>query len=329
MFKKILIYNSGGGIGDSILLIPLIRSIQDYFKTAKIYYLGSHKNHFDGKLKEYGVNIENLDLNLKYYGFRWWHFIFSKRKFEQKKIGTFDLIIDCQSKIRNTIILKQLPSKLFYSSTFNYIFCKGKKSKKNLKNHTRLISEKVIDDLNQLFDLNLKNITYKTEDIPIKFLKEAKNLLPDNNYIGFSLTQGNAYRKKSWPIEKFITLGTELIKKGKKIVFFIEKKEIDLIKEIKKKIPNAYFPEHQSALSCPLLVTALSTRLEKAVSIDNGIMHMIGLSGVPMIILFGPTDPQKFAPKRENIKIIESKKLYDNEDVAKIRIEDVVKEFNY
>ena len=57
MFKKILIYNSGGGIGDSILLIPLIRSIQDYFKTAKIYYLGSHKNHFDGKLKEYGVNI--------------------------------------------------------------------------------------------------------------------------------------------------------------------------------------------------------------------------------------------------------------------------------
>ena len=82
-------------------------------------------------------------------------------------------------------------------------------------------------------------------------------------------------------------------------------------------------------MSCPLLVTALSTRLEKAVSIDNGIMHMIGLSGVPMIILFGPTDPQKFAPKRENIKIIDSKKLYDNEDVAKIRIEDVVKEFNY
>ena len=76
-----------------------------------------------------------------------------------------------------------------------------------------------------------------------------------------------------------------------------------------------------------MLVTALSTRLEKAVTIDNGIMHMIGLAGVPMIILFGPTNPSKFAPNRENIRVIESKKLYNSEDVSEIKIEDVLKEF--
>ena len=57
MFKKILIYNSGGGIGDSILLIPLILSLKDSFKNVEIYYLGAHENHFEDKLKEYGMTF--------------------------------------------------------------------------------------------------------------------------------------------------------------------------------------------------------------------------------------------------------------------------------
>ena len=53
MNKKILIYNSGGGLGDSIQLFPIILSLQEHFKHSKLYYLGSHINHFDHKLKEY------------------------------------------------------------------------------------------------------------------------------------------------------------------------------------------------------------------------------------------------------------------------------------
>ena len=30
--------------------------------------------------------------------------------------------------------------------------------------------------------------------------------MPGNNYIAFSITQGNKYREKSWPLEKFIEL---------------------------------------------------------------------------------------------------------------------------
>ena len=40
----------------------------------------------------------------------------------------FDLIIDIQSKIRNTLILKRLPNNHFYSSTYNYFFCTFKKN---------------------------------------------------------------------------------------------------------------------------------------------------------------------------------------------------------
>ena len=76
--KKILIYNSGGGLGDSIQLFTLIKSLQNHFKTSEFFYLGSHENHFNGRLKEYGVKLNTLDLGLKYFGFRWWHFIAKK-----------------------------------------------------------------------------------------------------------------------------------------------------------------------------------------------------------------------------------------------------------
>mgnify|MGYP001427796770 FL=1 len=83
--KKILIYNSGGGLGDSIQIISLILSIKNHFRRSRIFYLGAHQNHFDGKLKEYNIKVENLELNLKFFGFRWWHFFFAKKNFKKKK----------------------------------------------------------------------------------------------------------------------------------------------------------------------------------------------------------------------------------------------------
>ena len=69
----------------------------------------------------------------------------------------------------------------------------------------------------------------------------------------------------------------------------------------------------------------MATRLEKAISIDNGIMHMIGLANIPMIVLFGPTNSKKFAPKINNIEILDSKILNNSEDIESINEEDILK----
>jgi hypothetical protein len=78
--KKILIYNSGGGLGDAIQLFTIILSIKKKFFNSKLFYLGSHDNHFEGKLKEYNIKLENLNLNLKYFGFRLVASFFCKKK---------------------------------------------------------------------------------------------------------------------------------------------------------------------------------------------------------------------------------------------------------
>ena len=115
-------------------------------------------------------------------------------------------------------------------------------------------------------------------------------LLPKSNYIGFSITQGNIYRKKEWPLNNIISFCKKLKEKNMVPVFFIEKKNNNLVQKIKSVVPESLFPEHESKLSSPALVTCLGQRLNFAVSIDNGIMHMLSLSKTPMVILFGPTN---------------------------------------
>jgi len=310
--KKILIYNSGGGLGDSIQIIPLILSLKNHFRKSNIYYLGAHPNHFEDRLKEYNIKIQTLDLNLKYFGFRWWHIFFVKNNF--KNDSRFDLVIDLQSKFRNTIILKRIPHVHFCSTTFNNFFS-SKKLKYKSNNH--------IENLNIFLEEKIKSIHFDRNKLPKILINTAKKLLPKSNYIGFSITQGNEYRKKSWSIYKFISLANKSLIKNKIPVFFIEKNQEHIIEKIKNQVPGALFPETETDLSCPALVTALASRLDQAVSIDNGVMHMMALSNIPMIVLFGPTSSEKFAPKNNFIKILDSKKIHNTKDINSISVDEV------
>ena len=313
--EKILLYNSGGGLGDSVQLFPLIISLKSHFKKSKFYYLGAHSNHFNGKLKEYNIHLSTLDLGLKYFGFRWWHLFSAKKRFLEKTYGKFDLIIDLQSKFRNTIILKTIPHSLFYSKTLNGYFCSKKVnsfSSNHLKNLSLFLEEDIIE------------LGFKVNKLPKEIIAEAKKLLPNSNYVGFSITQGNEYRKKRWSIYKFTALANKILSKNKIPVFFIERDKIDLIEKIKNQVPSALFPEFNSKLACPALVTALASRLNTAVSIDNGIMHMMALANIPMIVLFGPTNSEKFAPKNKYTQILDSKKIHNTKDINSIEVDEVL-----
>ena len=172
---------------------------------------------------------------------------------------------------------------------------------------------------------DLKTIDYDIKNIPKKYFDESERLLPDKNYIGFSLTQGNVYRKKEWPLNKVIKLSEELVKNNKIPVFSNRKKNIMNLKmNIKSSIPSALFPEHETSLDSPALVTCLGTRMDLAITIDNGIMHMLSLSKVPIISLFGPTNAEKFAPQYKDTKVLDSKKIYNSKNVSDISVEDVL-----
>lgn len=320
MINRVLLYNSGGGIGDAIQMLPLLNTLKNELKNTKFYYLSAHENHFNSTLKDLNCEIESLNLKIKYFGFRWWHALIVQKRFKMQNIESFDLILDLQSKIRNSLILKKIPHKKFVSSTFNF---KLSKPKLNIKKENK-ITEAILKAINILFEKNYQLTEYNINKIHKKFHSESEKLLPNKNYVGFSITQGNIYRKKEWPLDNVIKISSKLLEKGKIPVFFIEKKNSELKNKINSLLPNALFPEHESELGCPALVACLGKRLDFAISIDNGVMHMLSLSKVPMITLFGPTDSEKFAPKYNRSITLDSKKLYNTKNVSSITVEDVL-----
>ena len=321
MINNILLYNSGGGIGDSLQILPLINTLKIELRNTKFYYLSAHENHFNSTLKDYNCKIDTLNLNIKYFGFRWWHTLITKNAIKKNNIESFDLIIDLQSKIRNSLILRMIPHRYFISSCFNFKLSKPsldiKKDKK--------INNTILTAINLVLKKKISLNKFDINTISEKFFLESKKLLPKNNYVGFSITQGNVYRRKEWPVENIVKISSRLIENKKTPIFFIEKKNQILKNKISALIPQALFPEHESNLASPALVTCLGKRLDFVISIDNGVMHMLSLAKVPMISLFGPTDSEKFAPKYENSIVLDSKKLYNTKNISKITVEDVLK----
>ena len=83
--------------------------------------------------------------------------------------------------------------------------------------------------------------------------------------------------------------------------FFIEEKYEDKINTIKTMVKNSYFPEHfvKSSLRNPFLVIAMGKKLHSAISINNGVMHMLGLAGTKTAVFFDENS-DKFKPLNDN-----------------------------
>jgi len=132
------------------------------------------------------------------------------------------------------------------------------------------------------------------------------------------------YRKKNWPLDKVIDLSKKLIEKKKIPVFLINKDEILLKEKLNKFIPQGLFPEFETSLNSPALVTCLGKRVDCAITIDNGVMHMLSIGKIPIVALFGPTDVKKFAPFHKGARILDSKEINNTDDISSISVEDVL-----
>ena len=83
--------------------------------------------------------------------------------------------------------------------------------------------------------------------------------------------------------------------------------EASLAKEISSAIPDAIVPEEElnaGYLKSPILSIAIARHLSAAVANDAGVGHILAAADTPLVSLFGPTSPEKFAPSTSQLKII-------------------------
>jgi ADP-heptose:LPS heptosyltransferase len=311
--KKILIYNSGGGIGDTIQIINLLVSLHEHYTHHEIYLLQAHQNNlFESTLKELNLNfVKKTPIQLMYFGFRLKHYFQLNSLIKEYNIF-FDIIIDLQSKLRNTIILKKIPHNFFISSTFNNFFLQPKIT---INTKQKNIIYRIANYINLMNDNKFILRKYNINLIKKLYFDEANRLLPSNKYVGISITQGNLYREKKLPLKYIIDVSKYLLSIKKKPVFLIEKKHFKLKEEIESQLEGAIFPEFNSNINDPCLLILLAKKMDYSITIDNGVMHLLSLANVPMIAIFGPTNADKFAPKVDKIKILSSQKLFNSKNI--------------
>ena len=299
--KKVLIINAGGGIGDALQFLKIFKLINTIFKNPKIFYYSCDLKEFWYENILSSLKPQNVQTVQHYPG----HFGFEKKHFfiKHQKKEFYDLIVDSQSKFRNSLIYKRIPHKFFLSFAW-----KGLLSKPFLKTNNKHVQLRIVDYLEKFLN---KKIDFKNMRISIsnKYNEEAKRILKKKkNYIGFSLKAGHPTRVKEFNTDEILKVAIHFSKKNYTPAFFVEEKHLSLIQKIKKEIPNAFFPEHvaNKKFKNPSLVIALANKMNFNITIDNGVMHMLGLTDKKLFCFFNKNS-EKFKPVSKNAYIFDCK----------------------
>jgi heptosyltransferase-2 len=128
------------------------------------------------------------------------------------------------------------------------------------------------------------------------------NPIPKTGKTRIALVPGGARNiiredpQRRWPLDSYVTLATLLLQRGYEVVLtggpsdsWVAKMFADI--PVKDCIGVWQLPETLAFYrSCDCVVTH-----------DTGPLHLAGLSGCPLVGLFGPTSPSKFLPRRNAV----------------------------
>lgn len=108
---------------------------------------------------------------------------------------------------------------------------------------------------------------------------------------------GAGSQRKRWPVSRFLMIADRLKSNGLKVEFIIGPAEPDLaIPPAAEKPPqDGKRPVHALTESLDLL--ALLRSAGGYIGNDSGVSHLAAFLGLPTTIVFGPSDPHRWAPR--------------------------------
>ena len=132
-------------------------------------------------------------------------------------------------------------------------------------------------------------------DFPPALLASASARLHSLGIKGAPITihPGSGSPKKNWPLDRYIDLIRTLRSRGREILLVLGEADAPLRPAL-----DAALPDIPRLDSLPLPALA-ATLVHSALHIgnDSGITHLAAAVGIPVISLFGPTDPATWSPR--------------------------------
>ena len=308
--RSVLVYVGGEIMGDGLNKLPFLRALRRAFPEARItWFAGSGPTVYSGKLAPAvdGLIDEVIETQVNQES---WANALRPRLRDRR----FDVIIDTKRKLRATAELKRTPHTLFVSGTVN-----GLLSERRVEGQPWR-ARKPVHFQDQLLQL-LSLARYGRPDGPVdasgrvevsqSCMAATRRLLPDGRYVMLAPGAGGA--NKRWPLDNFRDLARRLAARGWVPVFALGPGEEELEPDIAPEVPEALFPlqaaRSEERAHEPFLTMALAQRCHAAVANDSGNAHIVAAAGARLLVLFGRTSADKFAPRGDHVKVLQTQQF--------------------
>ncbi len=136
--------------------------------------------------------------------------------------------------------------------------------------------------------------------LPVDPAAEAwtDEVLPSANQAAVLINPGAGWGAKRWPAERYAAVAQALAGRGFRVLVNAGPGEEPLVESIVKRSADAATP-----LSCSLdQLIALTRRVALAIAGDTGPLHLACALGRPVVGIYGPTDPSRNGPYRDQIQ---------------------------
>jgi ADP-heptose:LPS heptosyltransferase len=297
-------------VGDALIKLPFLWALRNAYPQAKIHWITSQgPTAYGGILREAARTlIDQVHEKPQWINGQFSPFTLKRTRLQGTSSWSqapyFDVLIDTRNRWHDALVAHQLPHGLFLAMAARYLFS---------DRSPPVFAPRpphLVDRLLQMVELAAGYMPSSTGSlfVPGTLLDQARKILPKGKtYVGLAPGAGNAI--KIWPRYKFEKLATLQAAKGYVPVFILGPQELGWFDELVATIPAALFPlqDYDSWGTAQLTIDhtlAIARLLDVAVANDSGVGHMLAAANCPLVSLFGPTSPEKLAPRVTRGKII-------------------------
>ena len=293
---KILIIRPGG-IGDAVLLIPSINTLNHRLPNSRIDILAEKRNYEIfricnniNKILLYDANILNALMEIirtKYdivIDTEQWHKLSS--------------VITCISRARVRVGYNTNKRSEMYSHTVNY-----RHDIHEIYSFLNLVKALSSEAGNQDFNKKFIEIPDYSRTDNIKQFEEYKNI----HVFSVGIFTGATVKERRWGAENFAKVVVKLLEDGIGVILLGGKSEIPDSVKIKRHLDNNSILDLTAKTSL-IETTGIIAGLDLFLSADSGLMHIASGLGIYTVSLFGAGIKPKWAP-RGNQNMILDKEL--------------------
>lgn len=300
---SILVYVGLDAVGDGLMKLPFLRALRSAFPAARITWMAG-KGHtvYAGSLAPLVSGLADEVLDQANVGSRVAELL-GRRPLAGR---SFDLVIDTQRRLLTSLIVRRIRHRRFVSAAANFLLSDARPPA-GWRRPAAMVGQ-----LLALVELASGRPAVADAPLPRDAAIErlADGLLPPGpTYVGFAPGAGGRY--KCWPLERYQELAARQAAEGRVPVFLLGPAEAEWVEPIRAAVPNAVLPLQGLDKAPPALTIALGRRLAAAVANDSGTGHMLAAADVPLVSLFGPTPPDKFAPAARRLAVVRAQDFGD------------------